>query len=77
MNRQIAVVKWTRTNILHYCPTRFPYQMMFVSFNSIRTSGTCGTGTSNLSGTPKFITGFKEEDDVIKKTTTSEYQLQA
>jgi type III secretory pathway component EscS len=40
---------------VHWCPTRFPYQMMFVSFNSNRTGVTCGAGTANPSGAPEFI----------------------
>jgi len=35
---------------LYWCPTRFPFQKMFVSFNSV----TCGTGTVNPSEAPGF-----------------------
>ena len=43
-----------------YCyPTRFPYQMMFVLFNSKTTSVTGGAGTDNPSGasevSPRFF----------------------
>ena len=40
------------------CPVRFPYHMMFVSFNSRQTGVRCGTGTANPSGVPEFIPGF-------------------
>jgi hypothetical protein len=30
-----------------WCPTRFPYHILFVSFNSNTTGATCGTGTVN------------------------------
>ena len=30
-----------------WCPTRLPYRMMFVSFNSNTTGATCGAGTAN------------------------------
>ena len=37
---------------------RFPYQMMFVSFNSNTTGVTCGAGTANSSGTSEYTPGF-------------------
>ena len=37
-----------------WCPTRFTYQMMFVSFNSNTTSVISREGTDNSSGTPGF-----------------------
>jgi hypothetical protein len=33
----------------------FPYQMMFVSFNSNTVGVTCGAGSANPSGTPEFF----------------------
>jgi hypothetical protein len=39
---------------LFTCPTRFLYQMMFVTFNSNTTGVTCGAGTAYPSGTPEF-----------------------
>jgi hypothetical protein len=36
------------------CPTRFAYQMMFVSFNSNTKGVTIGAGTSNLTSSPVF-----------------------
>jgi len=39
---------------VHWCPTRFPYQMMFISFNSNTTGGTCGAGTTNPFGAHEF-----------------------
>jgi hypothetical protein len=38
--------------------TRYPYQMMFVSFNSNMTGVTCGAGTANLSGAPGLTPVF-------------------
>jgi hypothetical protein len=35
---------------VNWCPSRFPFQMMFVSFNSYTTGITSGAGTANLSG---------------------------
>ena len=32
----------------YYCQTRFPYQMMFVSFNTNTTGVTCGSETSDI-----------------------------
>ena len=43
---------------MYWCPTQFPYQMMFVSFNSDTTSVTCGTGTASPSGELEFIIWF-------------------
>jgi len=46
---------------VYWCPTRFLYQMMFVSFNSNTTVVTCEAGTANLSGTHEFtpvLVGF-------------------
>ena len=37
-----------------WCPTRFPYHMMFVSFNSTMTGATSGAGTVHPSGEPDF-----------------------
>ena len=45
---------------VYWCPTRFPYQIMFVSFNSNTTGVTSGAGTANPSGAPEFISGFRE-----------------
>jgi hypothetical protein len=41
-----------------WCPVRFPYHMMFLSLNSRTTGVTRGTGTTNSSGAPEFITGL-------------------
>ena len=38
--------------------TRFPYQMMFVQFNSNTTGVTCRARTANPSGAPEFIPCF-------------------
>ena len=35
-------------------PMRFPYQTMFLSFNSNMMGVTGGTGTANISGAPEF-----------------------
>jgi len=43
---------------IYWCPTRSPYQMMLVSFNSNTTGVTCGAGTAHPSGAPEFTTGF-------------------
>jgi hypothetical protein len=40
------------------CPTRYPYQIMFVSFNSNMTGVTCGAGTANFSGAPGITPVF-------------------
>ena len=45
-------------NVICICPTRFPYQMIFVSFNSNTTGVTCGAGKVNLSRTPEFTPRF-------------------
>jgi hypothetical protein len=37
---------------------RFPYQMMFVSFNSNTTDIVCGGGTASSSGAPEFTPVF-------------------
>ena len=42
----------------YWCPTQFPYQMMFVSFNSTTTGVTCGAGTANPSGAHECTPGF-------------------
>ena len=42
----------------YWCPTQFPYQMMFVSFNSTTTGVTCGAGTANPSGAHECTAGF-------------------
>ena len=42
----------------YWCPTRFPYQMMFVSYSSNTTGVTCGAGTANPYGVPEFTPGF-------------------
>jgi hypothetical protein len=38
--------------------TRFPYQMMLVSFTSNTVGVTCGAGTANPSGAQEFAIGF-------------------
>ena len=43
---------------LHWCSTRFPYEMMFVPFNSITTGVTSGTGTANPSEVPVLTPRF-------------------
>jgi hypothetical protein len=43
---------------VYWCPTRFPYQMMFVSPYSNRTGVTCEAGTANHSGAHVFIPVF-------------------
>jgi hypothetical protein len=40
--------------IVNWCPTRFPYHIIFVSFNINTTGATSGTGAGCLSGTPEF-----------------------
>jgi hypothetical protein len=42
----------------YWCPTRFPYQMMFVSFNSNTTGVTRGAGSVRHSGVPEFTSGL-------------------
>ena len=42
------------TQIILFITTRFPYQMMLLSFNSHMTAVTSGTGTSNPSGASEF-----------------------
>jgi hypothetical protein len=42
----------------YWCPTRFPYQMVFVSLNSNTTGVTFETETVNPVGTPEFIASF-------------------
>ena len=44
---------------LYWCPTRFPWQMIFVQFNSNTTGATSGTGSTNLSGPPEFTHGIQ------------------
>jgi hypothetical protein len=44
---------------IYWWPTRFPYQMMFVSFSSDTTGVTSGAWTTNPSGAPDFtLLGF-------------------
>jgi len=43
---------------VYWCPTRFPYPMMFVSSNSNMTGITCGAGTANPFGSPEFTPGL-------------------
>ena len=43
---------------IYWCPTRFPYQMIFVSFNTKMTGVTSGAETVDPSGTPKLSTDF-------------------
>jgi len=45
-------------NYVYCCSTRFPYQMMFVSFISNTTGVICGAGTANSFGTPEFTPDF-------------------
>ena len=42
----------------YWCATRFPCQVMFVSFNSNTTGVTSGAGTANLYGSPGLTAGF-------------------
>ena len=42
----------------YWCPTRFPYQMMFVSFNGNTTGVTRGTGIAKPSEAPEFTPVF-------------------
>ena len=44
---------------IYWCPTQFPYQMMFVSFNSNTTGATSGVGSSFPSEATEFTTLFK------------------
>jgi len=44
---------------IYWCPTRFPCQMMFMSFNSNMTGVTYGAGTANPSGAPEFTPSLK------------------
>ena len=39
---------------VYWCPTQFPYQMMFVSSNRNTAGVTCGAGTTNPSGAQEF-----------------------
>jgi hypothetical protein len=41
-----------------WCPTRFPYHMMFVSFNSNTTGATCAAGTANHCEAHEFTPAF-------------------
>ena len=41
-----------------WCPTRFPYHMMFASFNSYMTSATCGAGNANPCEAHEFTPAF-------------------
>ena len=41
-----------------WCPSRFPYFIMLVSFNSNTTDATSGTGPADPSGAPEFIPCF-------------------
>ena len=47
---------------VYWCPTRFPYQMVLVSFNNDTTGVTCGAGTVYPFGvhefTQKLLVGF-------------------
>jgi len=40
---------------IYWCPTSFPYQMMFVSYNSNTTGVTGGAGTTYPPGTANLI----------------------
>jgi hypothetical protein len=42
----------------YWCSTRFPYQMMLVSFNINMMVVTYGAGTAGPSGAPAFTPGF-------------------
>ena len=42
----------------YWCPTQFPYQIMFVSFSNTTTGVTCGAGTANPSGAHECTAGF-------------------
>ena len=39
---------------LYFCPTRFPFQMIFLQFNSNTTDATSGAGTAKPSGATEF-----------------------
>jgi len=43
---------------VYWCPTQYPYQVMFMSFISYTEGVTSGAGTSNPSGAPEFTLGF-------------------
>ena len=43
---------------VYWCPTRFPYQMMFLSFYSNTTGDTSGAGAAYLSGAHEFTLCF-------------------
>jgi len=43
---------------VYWCPTRFPYEMLFLSFYIKTTGVTCGAGTSDPSGAPEFTLAF-------------------
>ena len=45
---------------VYWCPTRFPFQTMFVSFYSNKTGVINGAGTANPSEVPEFTPGFSE-----------------
>ena len=45
--------------ILAMVSTRFPFQMMFVSFNSNTTGVNSGTGSADTTGTSGFTSSFK------------------
>ena len=38
----------------YWCAARFPYHMMFVSFNNNTTGATSGAETDNISGATEF-----------------------
>jgi hypothetical protein len=42
----------------YWCPTQFPYQIMFVSFNNTMTGVTCGAGTANPAGAHECTAGY-------------------
>ena len=42
----------------YWCPTRFPYQMMLMSFNSNTVVGNCSEGAAYPSGSHGFTPGL-------------------
>ena len=67
MSSSSFVLSWVRALLMLYvfiyaywCPTRSPYQIMFVSLNTNMTGVTSWAGTASPSGAPEFIQCFVE-----------------
>ena len=59
------------SHTMYLCPTWFPYQMMFVSFNSSMTGATSGAGIVYHSRAPHFIPGFLWDSCVVQSFLSS------